>query len=130
MKNSRLIYSNFSSKLIDREYIIRSCWIVIGAVALAILLAFESDSGFSGELSAEGIVLYLSTPVLFFINYLSREYKSLQKLLVLLCFGLTVIFAVHAGKAFHHYQYMLHTSIYMSLYFSLIAVVSLRRATS
>ena len=128
MNHFRLIYSDFSSKLIDSAYIIRSCVIGFGAVLLAILVAFESDSGFSGEMSFEAMFLYLAAPILFFTNYLSREHKSAQKLLVLLCFALLVIVCVHAGKAYHHYQYMLQTSVGLCFYFALIATLSLRQA--
>lgn len=74
MKNHRLIYSHFSSKLIELNYLIRSIWIALGVVILAIICAFESDSGFSGAMRSEAYAIYFSAAILFYLNYLSQEY--------------------------------------------------------
>lgn|GEM_PF-3342050 len=82
MKIYRLVYSDFSSRLINFNYIIRSLWIGFIGLTLVFVIANESHSGFAGEFSIEGIIIYLTVGSFFFLNYLSQSFALAKKLLM------------------------------------------------
>ncbi|WP_196137626.1 hypothetical protein [Aliikangiella sp. G2MR2-5] len=74
MRGNRLIYTDFSSRLVEYNYTIRAIVIAIGGVSLAIFNAFLTDTGFSDNPSLEMLIIYISSTLYFFLNYLTREY--------------------------------------------------------
>lgn len=71
MKNNRLIYSNFPSKIISAEYLVRSLWITLSALVSFVIYSFESDTGASIVIYKEGLIIFISFLILFFLNYVS-----------------------------------------------------------
>ncbi|TQV89040.1 hypothetical protein [Aliikangiella coralliicola] len=81
MKNYRLVYSDFSNKIIDLNYAIRSIWICFAGLCLIIINATETGSGFSGRLSLEGYLIFSTISTFFFVNYLTRNHPLMELVL-------------------------------------------------
>lgn len=125
MKNHRLIYSHFSSKLIELNYLIRSIWIALGAFILAIICAFESQSGFSGVMRTEAYVIYLSSVVLFYFNYLSQEYTFFFNAQFVMASLFIVVSIVLKYMPVTEYPIMDSTRSAMIAYYSGVAIIQL-----
>ena len=70
MKNYRLIYSNFPSKIISIGYLVRSLWITLFALLSFVIYSFESNTGASIVIHKEGLVIFILFLILFFLNYI------------------------------------------------------------
>jgi hypothetical protein len=124
MKLSRLTYSEFSSKLTDLNYILRSLWISVCGLALVVINAFETDSGFSGSVSLEGYIIFLTAAIYFTLNVFSRDSKFFTLLFRLV---LCVALVLSSGLAFIAYEdinYFFVSALFLVAY-SLVTLIIL-----
>ena len=86
MRYSKLIYSDFASKTTDLNCTVRNIWIATFGLALIVINAFESDSGFSGKISLEGYMIFLTVGIYFALNLFSEDNKSVTNLFTIIVF--------------------------------------------
>lgn len=116
MKNYRLIYSKFTSKIVDQEYVTRSSWIGLFGFFLIIFNAFEAESGFAGQLSIEGYVIFITLAIFFYLNYLSQTFNAMKTLLAIVSIFSALINCVFAFKVFKNIHYHFASILLLIIY--------------
>lgn len=116
MKNYRLIYSKFTSKIVDQQYMVRSSWIGMFGFFLIIFNAFEAESGFAGQLSLEGYVIFITLAIFFYLNYLSQSFNAMKFVLALVSIFSAIINCIFAYKVFGNIHYQLASILLLIIY--------------
>ncbi|WP_444996992.1 hypothetical protein [Aliikangiella sp. IMCC44359] len=125
MRNYRLIYSDFSSKLSDYHYLLRSLWIGLFGAVLIIFNAYESGSGFSQPLSFEGYIIYGTITLFFFFNYLSLRSSKMQKILACLSIVSLIYNCRLAFIAFRDYEHDFISALLLIVYSAVMLIILL-----
>ncbi len=125
MRNLRLIYSDFSSKLSDYHYLLRSLWVGLFGAVLIIFNAYESGSGFSQPLSFEGYVIYATITLFFFFNYLSLRNRKMQKILLYLSIMSLIYNCRLALVAFKNYEHDFISALLLIFYSAIMLIILL-----
>jgi len=125
MKHSRLIYSDFSNTVTNFNSTIRSLWIGIAGFFLVIIASSDSGSGFSGQVSIEGFIIFISIAIYFSLNYLLQNSKNFK-----LLFGLLVMIGLFFDIALSFYTYQRYgyhfvSALYLSLYSLVLLLIIL-----
>ena len=116
MKFSRTIYSDFTIALTDTNYIIRNLWIGIAGFILIITNAYDSDNGFSGEMSLENYVIYFSIATYFILSSFSQDYNFFKKLFLFVVLGNFLFSCGMVINAYNNINYLLLTSVCLAIY--------------
>lgn len=90
MKHPRLIYSHFVANRPEPISFLE-LWCLLGGVIVAIYVAVDSGSGFSGEPRLEMLLALVYPAVYFYIHYLARYIKWMEIVLAIsILAGLTL----------------------------------------